>query len=311
MKNRRSPSTLAVGAFFETLSTAFRYTSRARKGFSKVSIHRDVPYLETGKRDHLLDIYVPKRGEGPRPVVLYLHGGGFSLLSKDTHWSMALRLASQNCIVVVPNYSLSPRHRFPAGLMDCAKALTWTLSNIDQYGGDSSRLLLAGESAGANLVTSLTLCMTQEREETFASELFALSHVPRAVVAMYGILQVSDPERFTRQNMISSLAQSRITSVAKDYLPSTDINLELANPLLVLESDRPTVRPLPPFFASVGTKDPLLDDSQRLHHALSNRGVCCEYREYEGEPHAFNTLPWSKLANQSWQDLYSFIHGVV
>ena len=119
-----------------------------------IRLLRDVPYRDSGRRSHLLDIYRPK-GAGLRPAVLYVHGGGFAILSKDTHRVMAMAFARQGYVVFNINYRLGPQHRYPAALEDAAAALLWVKEHARAFGADPSPIVLAGESAGANLVAAL------------------------------------------------------------------------------------------------------------------------------------------------------------
>ena len=79
------------------------------------------------------------------------------MLSKDTHRVMALAYARRGYVVFTINYRLGPEHLFPAPLEDASPhALVWVREHCARFGGDPSRLAIAGESAGANLVTALT-----------------------------------------------------------------------------------------------------------------------------------------------------------
>src|SRR5690606_38779221 len=118
-----------------------------------VEVIRNVRYGGSDIDAHLLDVYRPRRVDGPLPVVLYVHGGGFRILSKDTHWLMGLAFARRGYLVFNINYRLAPDHPYPAAVEDCAEAYAWLQSNAHEWGGDPSQLVLAGESAGGNLVT--------------------------------------------------------------------------------------------------------------------------------------------------------------
>ena len=163
---------------------------------------RDIPYRETGRRAHLLDVYRPQQGSGPWPVVLYVHGGAFQALSKDTHWVMGIAFARRGYVVCNVSYRLAPSHRFPAGLEDVCAAYGWVLRNAAGWGGDPDRLVLAGESAGANLVTSLTLAGAYRRPEPFARAVYDAPVRPRAVLAHAGMYQVSEAARFGRRRRL-------------------------------------------------------------------------------------------------------------
>src|SRR5205085_8455187 len=96
-------------------------------------------------------------------------------------------------------------------------------------------------------------------------------------------------------------------------LDATDDDLAhaLADPLVVLEGSDLPERPLPPFFAPVGTRDPVLDDTRRLSAALRRHGVHCEAPEYEGETHAFHALVFLRNARRCWSHTYRFLDGVL
>ena len=98
-----------------------------------------------------------------------------------------------------------------------------------------------------------------------------------------------------------------------DNPPEPGPELDLADPLRVIETaagvphEDHFARPLPPFFAPVGTKDPLLDDTRRLEKALCALGVPCEARYYPGGYHAFHALVWDPSARRCWRDALAFL----
>ncbi|MBK9265318.1 MAG: alpha/beta hydrolase fold domain-containing protein [Polyangiaceae bacterium] len=267
-----------------------------------------------GEKHHLLDVYRPAEGRGPYPAVLYIHGGGFRILSKDSHWGMALAFARRGYVVFVVNYRLAPVHKYPAAVEDVATALQWVNDHAHEYGGDASRLVLAGESAGANLATSLAIALSYRRDEPFARRLFDANIAPRAVIAKCGMLQVSDPERFSRRRKIPRFIRDRILEVSQSYLPKGPVaegHLDFADPVVVLERSIVPDKPLPPFFSSAGTKDPVLDDTRRLHAALLRLGVRSEARYYQGEIHAFQALHFLPNARAYWQEMHAFLEEVL
>lgn len=302
-----------IDGFFNGASRLARLHPRASPAAHRLEHLVDVPYQATGQRDHLLDVWRPMDRPEPMPVVLYVHGGGFRILSKDTHWVMALSFARHGYLVFNVNYRLAPGHPYPAALEDCAAAYAWVVENAHRYGGDVSRLILAGESAGANLVTALTVASCFERTAEPARQVFATGVVPKAVVPACGILQVSDVERLVRRRPLPSWLLDRLLEVQSAYLPPdmSPTERELADPLCLLETDEAPARPLPPFFAPVGTKDPLLDDTRRLGRALARRGVRCDTRYYTGEPHAFHALVFRAQARACWRDTFGFLDGIV
>ncbi len=313
---RRNAGAFLVDNFFRGLSRVGKLHPQAKPERHDVEVIRDVPYDDTGLPEHRLDVYRPgglSRGELEQvPVVLYVHGGGFRILSKDTHWIMGLAFARRGYLVFNISYRLAPKHPFPAAVRDAAAALDWVRKNAGRYGGDLERLAFAGESAGANLVTSLAMMTSYRRPEPWATRVFDSGVRPRAVVAACGIYHVSDVERFRRRwPHMSSFIHDRLSEVSESYLGDVQRHepghLELADPLTVLERGDEPARPLPAFFAPCGTADPLIDDTQRLSNALGKLGVECEARYYRGELHAFHALVFTPNARRCWGHTYSFL----
>jgi len=303
---------------WEGLARLGKLVPLARPHRHGIDVTYDVSYLPGGGRYHLLDVYVPSGASSqrtvfqpPYPVVLYIHGGGFRILSKDTHWLMGLAFARRGMVVMNINYRLSPEHPFPSALHDVAAAYRFAVENAAVFSGDPQRIILAGESAGANLALTLALLTCARREEPWAEAAFDQGVVPRAVIPMCGMLQVTDWERFVRRRPLSQFLQDRLHETAEAYL-GHDVSLhgpsaELADPLVLLEQGLQTERPLPPMFAGVGTADPLLDDSRRLGHALTRLAVPHEVRYYPGEVHAFHAFVFREQARRCWQEQFAFI----
>ena len=100
-------------------------------------------------------IYRPNR-PGLVPTVVYLHGGGFVLGGLETHDPHCRVICRDTeSVVVSVAYRLAPEAPFPAAYEDSVAALRWAQENIDQLGGDPSRLVLAGDSAGGNLAAAV------------------------------------------------------------------------------------------------------------------------------------------------------------
>lgn len=118
-----------------------------------VSIERDLAYGPDPL--HKLDIYTTPGGPAPRPVLLFVHGGGF--VRGDKHGAfypdnIPLWAARQGMVGVTINYRLAPQAAFPEAARDLATAIAWTRANVARYGGDPERIVLFGHSAGGNHV---------------------------------------------------------------------------------------------------------------------------------------------------------------
>jgi acetyl esterase len=309
---RSQVGALAVDNLFRTASLLGKLHPLAKPNRHGVRVRRDIAYAPGGAPWHRLDVYRPEGRKGPLPTVLYIHGGGFRILSKDTHWLMGLVFARAGYLVFNISYRLAPRHRFPAATQDCAAALEWLVHNGEAYGADLNRLVFAGESAGANLVSALTVMTNYQRDEPWARRVFDLGVTPHVLMPYCGMLQVSDGRRFKRRKpSISAFINDRLLEVSDCYLGHDEQRygdtLDLADPLRVFERGVEPDRPLPPCFATVGTKDPLLPDTRRLKAAFERLGVPCEAVYYPGEVHAFHAMVFRPNARKCWRDSFRFL----
>ncbi len=271
-----------------------------------VRLERDVRYGPHGERN-LLDVYVPE-GDGPFPVALYIHGGAFRILSKDTHWMMALQYAARGFVVFVPNYRLVPNHCFPAAVEDACEAYLFALENAARFGGDPSRRVVSGESAGGNLSLVVALASCSRAQSAFAGRVFDANAVPTAAIPMCGIYEVSNTRRFARRRELAWWIDSVLVGLEESYLANgLGCDPWLADPLPFLESSQPLARPLPPIFTSIGTRDPLLDDTRRLERALRRRSAYVEAHVYPGELHAFQALFMLRAGRDHWRRAFAFL----
>jgi arylformamidase len=128
-------------------------------------IYQNIPYATIQNVDPnllSLDVYAPN-GVKDLPVILMIHGGGWSIGDKatpDVGTNKATYFTAQGYVYVSINYRLSPDVQHPAHIQDVAAAVSWVLENIDDYGGDPAQLTLMGHSAGAHLAA---LVATDER----------------------------------------------------------------------------------------------------------------------------------------------------
>lgn len=321
-KLRRHAGAVVVDGFFRGASRLGRMHPQAAPARHGIDVVRDVAYGDAAHPVRILDVYRPRTGASPRtglrPAVLYVHGGGFRILSKDTHWIMALAYARRGYVVFNVDYRLAPSHRFPAAVEDVCAAYAWVVANAASYGADATQLVLAGESAGANLVAALAIATCYERPEAHARAVFETGIVPRAVLPACGMHQVTDAGRFSRRKRaLPRFIADRLEEVAEAYLGAgrghahVEGKHDLADPVVFFERGLPPARPLPPFFLPVGTADPILDDTRRLATALRALGVDVDERYYDGEIHAFHAFVFRPKARLHWRDTYAFLDRVL
>ena len=114
-----------------------------------VTVRRDVPFHEVDGKTLRLDVYESPATVGPKPAVVLVRGGGFTVGDKGEFARQAIDLAEAGYLVVEPQYRLAPEHTFPAALVDVKAAIDWCR---EQEHVDGQRVAAVGHSAGANLV---------------------------------------------------------------------------------------------------------------------------------------------------------------
>ena len=120
-------------------------------------LHKDLRYRELPGVDanfHTLDVYSPNDAKNA-PVLFWIHGGGLTGGSKEPGKKFPGYCARMGMVLVTTNYRLSPAAKHPAHIQDCAAAFQWTYDHIREYGGDPSRIFVAGHSSGAQLANLL------------------------------------------------------------------------------------------------------------------------------------------------------------
>jgi acetyl esterase len=206
-----------------------------------------------------------------RPVVLWMHGGGWCLGSVEEYDPFCRHLArATECTVVSVDYRLAPEHPFPAGLDDCWAALQWAAA---LPGGD--RLAVAGDSAGGNLAAALTLRAREAGGPPLRFQLLvypALDHTmsfPSIVENGRGYFLYEDDVRWFRDHLL------------RGYDPRAP----LASPWFADD-----LSGLPPAYVVTTEYDPLRDEGEAYAERLQAAGVPVTLRRYDGQMHAFFTM---------------------
>lgn len=135
---------MIVAVLFGTLASA-QQTTR---------VERDIAYAEPKNERQLLDVYSPANGKN-LPVVVWVHGGGWMRGSKAEVDHKPAAFVERGFVFVPMNYRFIPHVKMEAIVRDVAKSVGWVYANIGRYGGDRTRILLMGHSAGAQLAALL------------------------------------------------------------------------------------------------------------------------------------------------------------
>lgn len=217
-------------------------------------------------------IYWPA-GDGPLPVVLFFHGGGWVIADKDVYDASPRALANQaHCIVVSVDYRQGPEHRFPAAHEDAFEAYGWVLRNASSLGGDPARIAVAGESAGGNLAASVSM---MARDRKLALPLHQLLVYPIAGVDL-------DRPSYRENAAAKPLNKPMMKWFFDHYLRSPADNRD---PRINLVDAN--LKGLPPTTIINAEIDPLRSEGELLADRLKSAGVAVEQKTYAGVVHEF------------------------
>jgi acetyl esterase len=216
-------------------------------------------------------IYTPAERDlerdGRRPVLVYYHGGGWTLGSIATYDSLCRKLAATaGALVVSVDYRLAPEHPFPAALEDAHLALEWVARNAGDFGGDPRRLAVGGDSAGANLATVVAVrARKEELPLTLQVLLYPSTDVSRTDYPSY--------RQYGRDHLLTTRA---VETFRRFYLPDAPRWRDPeVSPLLAPDAD---LRLLPPALVMTAGCDPLRDEGEAYAERLRALGVPVEYR---------------------------------
>jgi acetyl esterase/lipase len=149
---------IELGRTVDPERTALLYAPlQEREPYSGVKVTRDIQYGPAER--NLLDAFVPERAGGARPVLIFVHGGGFvrghkRMPGSPFYDNIMLWAARNGMVGVNMTYRLAPQSPWPAGAEDVAAGVRWVTGNIAGHGGDAGRVFLMGHSAGATHVAS-------------------------------------------------------------------------------------------------------------------------------------------------------------
>ncbi|MCV7125029.1 alpha/beta hydrolase [Mycobacterium lacus] len=213
------------------------------------------------------------------PVVVFYHGGGWSLGDLDTHDPVARAHAvGAEAIVVSVDYRLAPEHPYPAGIEDSWAALRWVGENAAELGGDPNRIAVAGDSAGGNIAAVMTLLA----RDTGGPELaFQLLWYP----SVTGDLSLPS---FTENANAPILDRDVIDAFLGWYVPGIDITDDPATlPATLCPINAADLSGLPPAFIGTAEHDPLRDDGARYAELLGAAGVPAELSNEPSMVHGY------------------------
>lgn len=251
--SRSVPQPLAAG------TAAFAWPRARREEFDQLAWRGLVYSCEPGYRPLFLDLHVPR--STPAPLVVWLHGGGWTQGSRvrispnvDRHWLLGRMLLAGLAVALV-DYRLASEAPFPAAVDDVRAAVRWLRAHAEDFGLDASRVAVFGQSAGAHLA-----CLATSLDDALEV---------RAIVDWFGPTDLA-----------------ALGELGEDAIRGSDWDAPQASPLAHVRAG------LPPLFVAHGRDDLLVPVAQSRTYveALRAAGVEVEYLETDGD-HVFEGAP--------------------
>lgn len=267
------------------------YEDRAQKLCIKdVPIGKSDDFSIDGPNGEIpLRLYTPIDAKDNLPVVVFCHGGGWVIGSRDSHDSLCRQIANQGQFLVVSvDYRMGPEAPFPAAPLDGFAAYKWTCQNIGEFGGNASKIAVAGDSAGGNL--SAVICL-MARAENIQAPCFQWLIYPATNMHMDTSSHRDFADGYFLTNTLMAWFQGH-------YLKSdTDKDDWRASPLLAEDLSN-----LPPALIQTAGFDPLKEEGIAYANALTAAGGTITHTDYSGMIHGFinigGVIDAAKVATQ-------------
>ena len=227
---------------------------------------RNISYGSHGS-DNLLDVYFPKGTQAPLPTIVSIHGGGYVYGSKEIYRRYGMDMAKRGFAFVNFNYRLAPKWKFPTPLFDTNAVMEWICKNAVRYHLDPSRIILVGDSAGAQLASQYAAIVTNPEYAT----LFQMK-VPKITIKALGL-------NCGMYDMKSRAADKR-KGLQLDYLGKFT-QLSPDDPrFAVLEN---ITSDYPPAYITTACHDFLRPCAEPMYRFLQERNIPAQWKCYGAE----------------------------
>lgn len=230
----------------------------------------------------LLKVYEPKIRKNERlPAVFWIHGGGYVMGHPDGDDALCECFIERiKCVVVSIDYRLAPEHKYPAAIEDCYAGLKWMVSKSEELKIDTSKIAIAGASAGGGLTAALAL-MVRDRGEikvAFQAPLYPMLDDRNVTPSSYEINEKNLPKAWNRES--NEIAW-------KMYLGS---NISGETSYYAAPARAKDLTGLPPAYIFIGQLDPFRDETLEYVTRLVQAGIPVEFHLYPGCFHGFDSI---------------------
>jgi acetyl esterase/lipase len=251
---------------------------------------KDVPWVEVDGETITMDISIPE-GEGPFPVLMIIHGGGWTHHTNTIMEGMARYITNRGYVVFNTNYRVLPDVSMEQVVEDCFGALIWVKEHASEYKGDASRIAVTGDSAGGHLTAMI---VTQGMNPSFTPTYLGNGRDIEITCAVptYGIYDFV---------CLSKLSKSIPKGFLSETYKEAPERYKLLSPYHNIRKD------LVPQLVIVGNADFLYAENLKYVEALETVGAPVELWMYPGQQHAFLNNYWKKNGRTGYDRMLEFL----
>jgi len=243
-------------------------------------------------------VYSAENG-GPRPCLVYFHGGGYVVGDLDSHDPVCRALARlSGALIIAVDYRLAPEHKFPAALEDCYAATLWVCANAAKLGADPLRIAVGGDSAGGNMAAVIAMKCRDAGGPALAFQILVYPVTNFTSFDTPSHREFAEDHFLTRTSMDYFLAQY--------FAKPEDTARPDASPLLVSDLTR-----LPPALILTAECDPLRDEGEAYAQRLEAAGVPVTCTRYPGMFHPFFSMPVLSETRRAYRDVAAALSGII
>ncbi|WP_425301048.1 alpha/beta hydrolase [Nocardia neocaledoniensis] len=241
-------------------------------------------------------VYRPHGPETALPVIVFAHGGGFVFCDLDSHDEFCRAMAAGvGAVVVSVDYRLAPEHPAPAAHDDVLAALRWTAEHAGEYGGDPTRIALAGDSAGGNLAATVAIAVRDGGGPPVAAQ-----------ILIYPVIDDDfDTESYRRFGTGHYNTTSAMRWYWRNYAPDGTDDVRL------VPTRAATLAELPPAVVITAELDPPCSAGDAYAQRLASDGVPVRHRRYNGLFHGFLTIPSLTATATARTQVWAMIRDVL
>ncbi len=232
----------------------------------------------------VLDV-APEGAAGNIPVIIYLHGGAFVYRAAPYHYKNVREYALSGCRVLMPDYSLSPKNKYPSAVLETVALYRWAGESLTPH------VSLAGDSAGGEIALSATLRIIEEGMER-----------PQFLMLIYPVVapvMTESKRKFTDTPVWSAALNEKMWKL---YLGEEEYRSVLLSPLL---------SSFPPVYIETPVLDALHDDGAMLVEKLREKGVSVVHRDIPAAPHGYDMVLSSPVVKESMETRKQFITQIL